>query len=264
MTQAQLTQALAGISVRNVFAFFLVLARLSPLFLVAPVFSSQMLIPRVRAILAVGLAIGITPLAQHGQQIPTDIMALVGLCIENFLVGLALAFSISCVFAAVQGAGSLADSFGGFSFGSTIDPVNGNPGGSMANLYSVVGLTMFLAIGGDAWTIRGINATFNEVPLTGSVAIPPMVASAVSAVGVVFVGAIEIAAPVILAILVTDIAFGMVSKVVPQLNVFAVGFTVKVGVTLLIVGVSLPFLGNWMTDQLYTSVGSALHSLRVG
>ena len=54
----------------------------------------------------------------------------------------------------------------------------------------------------------------------------------------------------ILAIIVTDIAFGMVSKVVPQLNVFAVGFTVKVAVTLLMVAASLPFIGGWMTDQL--------------
>ncbi len=263
MTQAQLAQLLAGISARNVFAFFLVLARLTPLFLVAPAFSSQMLVPRVRSVLAVGLAIGITPLAVHGQRIPTDVLAFIGLSIENFLVGLTLAFTISCVFAAVQAAGALADSFGGFSYGSTVDPINGNPGGSMTNLYSVVGLAMFLAVGGDAWTLRGITATFDAVPLTGTAQVKPMVASAVSAVGTVFVGAVEIAAPVILAILVTDIAFGMVSKVVPQLNVFAVGFTVKVGVTLLIVAVSLPFLGNWMTNQLYSSVDTALHSLKV-
>ena len=68
------------------------------------------------------------------------------------------------------------------------------------------------------------------------------------------VGAVEVAAPVMLALVVTDIALGMVSKVVPQLNVFAVGFPVKVGVTLLIVeGRRCPFIGGWMTDQLETS-----------
>ena len=68
----------------------------------------------------------------------------------------------------------------------------------------------------------------------------------------------------ILAIIVTDIALGMISKVVPQVNVFAVGFTVKVGVTLLIVGVSLPFIGGWMTNQLETSLATTLHSLKIG
>jgi flagellar biosynthetic protein FliR len=69
---------------------------------------------------------------------------------------------------------------------------------------------------------------------------------------------------VMLAIVITDIALGMISKVVPQVNVFAVGFTVKVGVTLLIVGVSLPFLGSWMSNQLEGSLYSTLHSLRIG
>ena len=263
MTQAQLAQALSAVSSTNVFAFFLVLARISPLFLVAPGFSSQMLIPRVRSVLAVALALGITPLAAHHQQIPTDVLALIGLMLVNFLVGFALAFAISCVFGAVQGAGVFADAFGGFSFGSTVDPINGNPGGSMTNLYSVVGLAMFLAIGGDAWTLRGLNATFRAVPIADPVQIKTMVAGAESAFVSLMVGAVEIAAPFILAIIVTDIAFGMVSKVVPQLNVFAVGFSVKVGVTLLIVAVSLPFVGNWMSGQLQSSVTTALQSLRI-
>lgn len=263
MTSAQITHILSGISAQHVLGFFLVLARVSPLFLVAPAFSSQMLIPRVRGALAVALAFGLAPLALHGQTIPTDILPFIGLVLENFLVGFALAFAISCVFAAIQGAGAFADAFGGFSYGSTIDPINGNPGGSMTNLYTVVGLAMFLAVGGDAWTLHGLTATFRAIPIGDSARLTPLVFSAQAAFASVLVGAIEIAAPVILAITITDIAFGMLSKVVPQLNVFAVGFTVKVGVTLLIVSVSLPFIGDWMTGQLETSVATALHSLSI-
>jgi flagellar biosynthesis protein FliR len=263
MTSAQLARALSGISVQHVLGYFLVLARVSPLFLVAPGFSSQMLLPRVRSVLAVALALGIAPLAEHSQAITQDILPYSGLVVENFLIGLALAFTISCVFAAVEGAGVLADAFGGFSFGSQIDPINGNPGGAMTNLYSVVGLAIFLAVGGDAWTLQGLSATFRAIPISDSAQLKPLVFSAESAFSSLFIGAIEIAAPVILAIIVTDIAFGMVSKVVPQLNVFAVGFTVKVGVTLLVVSVSLPFMGDWMTGQLETSVATALHSLRL-
>jgi flagellar biosynthesis protein FliR len=264
MTSAQLTHLLGGVSARNVYAFFLVLARVTPLFIVAPGFSSTMLLPRVRSVLAVAIAIGITPLALHGERIPTDVMALIGLLIENFIVGLALAYTIACVFGAVASAGAFADAFGGFSFGSTVDPVNGNPGGSLTNIYTMVGLAMFLAIGGDAWTLRGLSATFNAVPLSDSVAVRPMVSAMESAGASLLIGAVEIAAPVMLAMVITDIALGMMSKVVPQLNVFAIGFSVKVGVTLLIVGVSLPFLGSWMSNQLETSLYSTLHSLRIG
>ena len=59
-----------------------------------------------------------------------------------------------------------------------------------------------------------------------------------------FTSALEIAAPVLVALLITDVAFGVVSRVVPQLNVFAVGFPTKVAVALLVVGAALPFIGR--------------------
>ncbi len=157
----------------------------------------------------------------------------------------------------------LADAFGGFSFGSQINPINGNAGGSLTNIYTTVGLVTFLVIGGDAWTVRGLNATFDAVPITSATSTGSLVGSAESAFSSMLVGAIEIAAPVMLAILVTDIAFGMLAKVVPQISVFSVGFSVKVGVALLIVGVSLPFVGNWMSTELYGSMGSVIQSMRV-
>ncbi len=61
-----------------------------------------------------------------------------------------------------------------------------------------------------------------------------------------FTSALEIAAPVLIALLITDVAFGVVSRVVPQLNVFAVGFPAKVAVALLLVGASLPFVAGWI------------------
>ena len=79
----------------------------------------------------------------------------------------------------------------------------------------------------------------------------------------VFSSALQVAAPVLLAVLVTDAGFGMVSRVVPQLNVFQVGFPSKVLVGLLLIGVSLPFVGGWLASELQTDVGLALHSLRV-
>jgi flagellar biosynthetic protein FliR len=264
MSQAQITQLVHAISSDHVIAFFLVMARITPLFILAPIFSSPMLIPRVRAMLAVMLSFALTPLAAHGQHIPNDALAIVGLMLEGLVVGFAFAFALACVFAAVQGAGVLADSLSGFSFGATIDPINGNQGGSLTNFYSVVGVALFLAIGGDAWMMRGLATTFRIVPISSGPHVTSVVAGATQMFGSVFVGAIEVAAPVMLALVISDVAFGMVSKVVPQLNVFAVGFPVKVGVALIVVMASLPFIGSWISGQLYTTVGTAVHSLQIG
>lgn len=264
MTSADLQSLLHTIGTDHVIAYFLVLARLTPLFLVAPAFASQMLLPQVRAVIALALALALTPVAAHGHPVPDTLLAIVGLLLVNFVVGFALAFSVACVFAAVQGAGSLADSFSGFSFGATIDPVDGNQGGALTTFYAMVGVILFLIIGGDAWTLRGISATFKVVPLTSGLSITAMrsmVGGAEALFGTIFVGAIEIAAPVMIAVVTADVAFGLVSRVVPQLNVFAVGFPVKVGVALLLVGVSLPFVAGWLSAQLGTAVAAAIQTL---
>jgi flagellar biosynthetic protein FliR len=223
-----------------------------------------MLPARIRGVVAVAVALGLTGVAIHGQRIPGQPLEVAALIIENVLVGLAFALAVASVFAAVQTAGALTDAVAGFSFGELVDPVNGNQGGVMTSLYGLVGLMIFIAIGGDAWMLRGINRTFALVPLTRGPKLSSLVGGAVQSFASIFTGAIEVAAPVLLALLITDIAFGMVSRVVPQLNVFAVGFPVKVGVTLLIVAAALPFLGGWLSDQLAASVGTALHSLSIG
>jgi flagellar biosynthetic protein FliR len=258
MNQLTLSTLLNEIGSDKVTGFFLVLGRVSPLFMLAPLFSSKMIPGRVKGIVAVGLSIGLTPVAVHGQHLPTDPMAVAGLLVVQVLVGLAFAFAVGMVLAAVEAAGSLTDMVAGFSFGSVVDPVNGNAGGTMTNLYSLVGLAMFIAIGGDAWTLRGLQRTFDIVPLTKAPAIATLTSGVEQAFGTIFVAAVEVCAPVILALLVTDVAFGMVSRIVPQLNVFGVGFPMKVGVAVLVVAASLPFLGSFMSDQIANVVGTAL------
>jgi flagellar biosynthesis protein FliR len=241
--------------------FFLVLARITPLFVVAPLFSSPMIPTSVRGIIGVSLAIGLTGVAIHGQHIPTDPLPVAGLMLVNFLVGLLLAFCVGAVFYAIQTAGGLADNLSGFSFGATIDPINGNQGGTFSELYGLVGVILFIAIGGDAWILQGLGRTFDLVPLTKAPQIASVTAGAETACASIFVSAVEVAAPVILALLITDVAFGLVSKVVPQMNAFSIALPVKVGISMIVIVACLPFLGGWMSDQMYTSVATALHAL---
>jgi flagellar biosynthetic protein FliR len=241
--------------------FFLVLARVTPLFVVAPLFSSKMIPAPVKGTIAAGFAIGLTGIAMHGQHVPGDPIQVAALLVENVLVGLLLAFTVAGLLAAIQTAGGLADIVSGFSFGATVDPINGNQGGTFTELYGLIGVMLFIAIGGDAWMLRGLTRTFTLVPLTKAPHLGSMVAAAESSFASIFVAGLEVAAPAILALLITDVAFGMVSRVVPQLNVFSIAFPLKVGVALLVVIASLPFLGGWMSDQIYTSVATALHAL---
>jgi flagellar biosynthetic protein FliR len=253
-------QELAG---NQLAGFILVLARVTPLFFIAPLFSSAMIPPRVKGIIAVGISIGLTPIAMHGQHVPSDTLAVAGLVIEGMLVGLSFAFALAVLLAAVESAGSLIDVISGFSYGTLINPMNGESSAVISRFYSLFGTMIFLVIGGDAWTIRGLGRTFELVPLTDAPRLGSLVAGVEQAFSTIFTSAVEIAAPVLAALLITDVAFGVVARVVPQLNIFAVGFPTKVIVALLVVSASLPFVANWIDGQLTVSVSAALGALKV-
>jgi len=261
MTQSLLNGMLHEIGPGNIFGFFLVLARISPLFVVAPLFSAAMIPSQVRTIIAVALSIGLTPIAMHGQTLPSDPLVVALLFVTNTLTGLGFALAVSVVIAAVNSAGALLDVIAGFSYGQLINPMDGSQSGTLTNLYSLIGLMLFIAIGGDAWMLRGIEHTFALVPLTGAPQIHSLAAGIDTAAGTIFVSALELAAPALLALLITDIAFGMVSRVMPQLNIFAVGFPMKIGVALLVVAASLPFLGGFLSNQVTAAVTSALQAV---
>jgi flagellar biosynthesis protein FliR len=257
---------LSEFSQQQVFGFFLVLGRVTPLFILAPLFSSKLLPARARGIVAVGLAIGIAPIALHagdGARLPDEMLALGGLMLKEMLVGFGFAFALGALFAAVQVAGSLVDTMIGFSFGALVDPMTGTSGGVLNQLYALIGVMIFVAINGDAWVIQGLARSYEAIPLADAPAIGTLVEGAQVAFSGIFASAIEICAPVLIAAVLTDVAFGLVSRVVPQLNVFAVGFPAKVTVGLVLVGASLPFVAGWLGDELQGSVATALRTLKV-
>jgi flagellar biosynthesis protein FliR len=251
---------------QQVIGFFLVLARVSPLFLLAPLFSSKLLPARARGIVAVGLALGIAPIAMNAGDkvvLPTEILELGGLILKEMLVGAAFAFSLAALFAAVQVAGNLLDTLIGFSFGALVDPVTGTNGGVLNQLYALVGVAIFVAIGGDAWVIQGLARSYEAIPLAEAPAIGSLVEGAQVAFSGIFGAAIQVCAPVLVAVVLCDVAFGLLNRVVPQLNVFAVGFPAKVTIGLVLVGASLPFVAGWLSDEMQASVSAALRTLKV-
>jgi len=248
---------------QSVVGFFLVLARVSPLFVLAPLFSSKLVPARVRGIVAVALAVGLSPVLVRGHHLPTAPVELAWLAGKELLIGLAFAFVIGAVFTAVAVAGSFLDTMIGFSYGSLVDPLTGTSSSVLQQAYSLLSILVFIAIGGDAWVVKGLARTYDLVPLDRMPDLGALVGGVDVAFVSIFASAIQVAGPVVLALALTDAAFGLVSRVVPQLNVFGVGFPAKVTVGLLLIGVSLPFVAGWLADGVQGSISDALRALKV-
>src|SRR3954451_6926829 len=209
---------LAHFTEQQVATFFLVLARVSPLFILAPLFSSKSLPARAKGIVAVALSLGLMNVVKHGQ-IDLDQLAYGGLINKEVVVGLAFAYALAAMFAALQAAGTLLDTLIGFSFGAIVDPVTGTQSAVIQQMYSLFGVAIFIAIGGDTWVIKGLGRTYDSVPMLDAPAIGTMVQGAQVAFSGIFISAFMIGAPVIIALIIVDAAFGIVSKVVPQMNI---------------------------------------------
>jgi flagellar biosynthesis protein FliR len=259
-------ELLAQFSEQQVAGFLLVLGRISPLFILAPLFSNKLIPARGKSIIAVALAVGIWPVAAHAgsrHHIDLEALGFAALMLKEILVGVVFALVLAALTAAMATAGSLLDTFIGFSFGALVDPISGNNSTLISNLYAMLAVLVFIVIGGDGWVIQGLARTYDVVPLLDS----PDIGNATQGVQMAFAGifpaAVMVAAPVLLAVLLTDVALGVVTKIVPQLNVFSIGFAAKIAVGLTVMSASLPFVSTWVGDQLQQSVSAALHSLRV-
>jgi flagellar biosynthesis protein FliR len=251
---------------QHMLAFALVLARVAPLFLLAPLFSSKAFPARVRTVTAVALAIGISPVASHAlgdSRIPTGEWEIGGLMVKEFLVGMAFSFGIGALFAALSAAGALLDTMVGFMIGGIIDPLTGASASLLTQLYAMIGVLIFIAIGGDGWVIAGLARTYDAVPLLAAPDIGSLTEGVRLAFGGILGAGVMVAAPVMVALIITEAALGVVSRVVPQINIFAVGFPAKIAIGLLLVGASLPFAAGWLSDELQRSVATALRTLQV-
>jgi flagellar biosynthetic protein FliR len=243
--------------------FILVLARISPLFVLAPIFSSRTIPARARGVAAVGLAIGMAPIAMQKAEVPTGAFAIAELAVKELLIGLSFAFAVGVVFHALTIAGSFLDTLVGFSVGALVDPITGTQSPVISQIYSLVGVMIFIAIGGDGWMLRGLAETYDLVPLLAFPSIGALVGGANLAFTQIFVSALQIAAPVLIAVTITDAAFGIVSRVSPQMNVFAVGMPAKIIVALIILGASFPFVAGYMDGALKTGISDSLKAIQV-
>jgi flagellar biosynthetic protein FliR len=242
-------------------AFVLVSARIAPLFLLAPVLSSPLLPGRAKAMAALGISVALAPIASQGVRVPTDPIVLASILAQEFGVGLAFALALAVLAAAVQLGASILDTLVGFSFGSLVDPITGNNAAVLGRVYMIFATMIFAISGGVRLMIMGIARSYDVVPLGRFPAPGALGRLAVDGLTMLPVIGLELVGPVILAVVVADAAFGLVSRAVPQMNVFVVGLPVKVILSFGVVATSLPFVNSHLQSDLQQAISDALRAL---
>jgi len=222
----------------------LVFMRISAFFVVAPLFSYRT-IPNVqRLILALILAVLLVSSIQTAEPIPLDGTYFL-LIMKEVVVGLAIGIVAFIVMSAIQIAGGFIDFQMGFAIANVIDPQTGAQSPLLGQFFNAVALLLLLTLNGHHLLLDGIfySYDFNGLTQLGLTFGEENFAVFITKTfAQVFLIAFQMAVPVVATLFLVDLALGITARTVPQLNIFVVGFPIKITVSFLVLVVMIPVM----------------------
>ncbi|MCF7802855.1 MAG: flagellar biosynthetic protein FliR [Candidatus Marinimicrobia bacterium] len=225
-------------------SILLVFIRITALIAVAPLFSDRRIPTILKVGLGVLLGILIIPVMDlapsHYTSIPGFILA-AGL---EVLVGVVIGFVANLLFMGVQFSGQFMSLQMGFAAAQLFDPSTENNVPVIGEFYYIVAILIYMAIGGHGHLLEALQGSFTAVPLGGLVFHENFFEHLTRLTADVFVIALKIGAPIFITILLTEMALGLIARLVPQMNIFIFGFPLKILTGLLMIAISMPIFGR--------------------
>lgn len=243
--------------------FTFVLTRVSGLVMTAPLFGSTEVPVRIRALLALALALMVTPVQSATPvAMPANlILYALGLGGE-LLIGLILGLGIMMLLAGVQVAGQVISQMSGMSLADVFNPGFDTEVPVIANLLHLVTLAVFVIIGGHRMLMAALLDTYSAMPV-GHAALPNSLDKLVATLlSESFSLAVRGAAPAMIALLLATVVLGLVSRTLPQLNILAIGFGLNAAVTFLVLAVSVGAIAYLFQDHFEPALETIVDALR--
>lgn len=210
--------------------------RLTAFLVIAPPFSYAGFPARIKAMLGIGLAIAIAPRVAEGYTTLDTGPFLVSLVMQ-LIIGFFLGFLVVMAFSAVQSAGNLIDLFGGFQLAQAYDPQAMINGAQFTRLFHMAALALLFSTDGYQLILGGLMRSFDAIPVTMNLSEAPNPEVLVTAFSQLFLSALQIAGPMIIVLFLADVGLGLLTRVAPAINAFALGFPLKILITVVFAGV---------------------------
>ncbi len=233
-------------------------ARILAMVAVAPLFGHASIPARVKLGLGLLLSVAIAPgLPALPEVAPFSGDGLL-LLVQQILIGLAIGFSMRLVFAAVELAGELAALSMGLSFSTFFDPLSRSQASSISQFFGWLALMVFLASNLHLALLATLAKSFVALPIAATPVGSGPFRLLASYGSQVFALGLQLAMPIIAALLVTNLALGILNKAAPQLNLFGIGFPITLGAGFLMIAVVLPYLSAPLLAAMEAMLGRSL------
>lgn len=216
--------------------------RVLALFTAAPVFSSRAIPIRAKVALAFFVALAAQASLTDVPVIGFDDPQIFAVVVQQVVVGLAIGFAIRVVFSAIELAGEVVGFQMGLNFAAFFDPSIGAQSSAVARFFGQMTSLLFLAMNGHLMVLLAIHHSFKTFPVDRNFLASLMQVKLYRLGADLFASALWIALPMVGMLMFVNLALGIVSRVAPQINIFAVGFPITLVVGLICIAITLPML----------------------
>jgi flagellar biosynthetic protein FliR len=230
--------------------FFLVLVRVTGLMLAAPVFGSQSIPVRIKAAASIAIAFSVFPAVLPQLPAVVDLRSVLLGIPGELAMGFIMGLGMSLLFLGLELAGLAIGQQAGLSLGQIFNPALDTNSTIMGQVFFIVGMSAFLVLGGHREMVAGVLDTFQTIPPLTFEFSEQALAVLLVALQSAFQLALRISGPALLALLVSTMAMGFVSRTIPQLNILSVGFSVKATIALGIAGIVITASSDLLIDQM--------------
>jgi flagellar biosynthesis protein FliR len=214
--------------------------RVLALFSALPVLGTRNVPMRVRVGLAAFVAFAAQPSLPPVQPVALDSMLAFGLIVQQLLIGIALGFAVRVVFAALEFAGELVGLQMGLNFAGFFDPLSASAATATSRFFGTVIAWLFIVVNGHLMIIAALIQSFQAFPVGPEPFAFLAKAQPFRWGSEIFSTGLWIALPLIAMLLFVNLVLGAISRVASQINIFAVGFPVTLGVGLIGILLTLP------------------------
>jgi flagellar biosynthesis protein FliR len=236
-------------------SFLWPLSRVLGLFSSAPIFGEHAVPTTVKIGLAALLTLMISPLLAPMPAVPVGSMLGISILVKEIVIGLTLSLMLQAIFSAIRTAGELAGLQIGLGFAMFFDPTTSGSSIVLSRILNMVSLLLFLAFNGHLMMLQALVDSFTILPVSGEWPHAKGWQSLAYTGSHLFMIGLTLSLPIIAAMLMVNLALGMLNRAAPQLNLFSVGFPLTLGLGLGVMGLALPAMTPILEQVFYRAIG---------
>jgi len=210
------------------YAYLLPLFRIAAFVAIVPILSTKSVPKKIKLLFVFLLTVAISPGITVDVDVDPISFEMFILIIQQILIGLSMGFALQIVFAAVVNGGQLVGMQMGLGFAQMMDPQTGVNVPVISQFYNLMAILVFLALDGHLILIEMIAESFQILPIGGGGVSPKGFYELVEYGLWVFKGALMVALPVVISLLLINMVMGVITRATPQMNIFAVGFAITI------------------------------------